>query len=64
MWSRKPIPVSIEASPVPSKSSVTEIDVSFVLRSTVALRSGRSSLRPASQPSKRERCGEVNVTLG
>ena len=38
MWSKNPKPVAISDLPVPSKLSVSEIFVSFVLRETVAMR--------------------------
>src|SRR3954469_16193457 len=40
IWSRKPMPVSMSASPVPSRSRETAISVSRVFRSTVAVRNG------------------------
>src|ERR1700722_5790356 len=40
IWSRKPMPVSMSDSPVPSRSRETAISVSRVLRSTVAVRMG------------------------
>ena len=38
MWSKKPTPVEKLPFPVPSRSTVTVISVSFVLRSTRAVR--------------------------
>ena len=38
MWSKKPMPVEISDRPAPSMSTVAEIAVSFVLRSTLARR--------------------------
>src|ERR1700756_3510100 len=38
IWSRKPMPVSMSHSPVPSRSSETVISVSRVFLSTVAVR--------------------------
>src|ERR1700730_6057330 len=40
IWSKKPIPVAILAKPVPSRSTLTSMPVSLVLRETAPLRMG------------------------
>jgi hypothetical protein len=46
MWSRKPIPVEIDARPAPSRSISTSTSVSLVLRLTEPLRMNVSSAEP------------------
>ena len=48
MWSKKPTPVSTSQAPLPSRSIVTLMSVSLVLRSTVARLIARPPLESGS----------------